>query len=53
MIMLGGRGEGADFGGASRSREMARESGRQAENDDYGEFSNESLTPSADDDLPF
>ncbi len=34
MIMLGGRGEGADFGGASRSRETARESGRQAENDD-------------------
>lgn len=55
MIMLGGRGEGADFGGSSRSREPAGGSRRQDEagSDDYGEFSNESLMPSADDDLPF
>jgi len=55
MIMLGGRGDGSDFGGQSRSREPARSERARAggADDDYGEFSNESLTPSADDDLPF
>lgn len=55
MIMLGGRGDNADFGGPSRTREPARSGRARAggDEDDYGEFSNESLTPSADDDLPF
>lgn len=55
MIMLGGRGEGSDFSGSSPSRETSRaeRSRGGGGEDDYGEFSNESLTPSADDDLPF
>ena len=55
MIMLGGRGENAEFGGPSRTRTAARSepAGSGGVEDDFGEFSNESLTPSADDDLPF
>ncbi len=53
MIMLGGRGEGADFGPSTSGSRDAGRSGGQSARDDYEEFSNESLTPAGDDDLPF
>ncbi len=51
LIMLGGRGENAEYDDRSRSRSRTG-GGRNAGGDDFDEFSNESLTP-AEDDLPF
>jgi single-strand DNA-binding protein len=53
MIMLGGRGEGADFVPPDSVSRETESGGGQASGDDYEEFSNESLTPAGDDDLPF
>jgi single-strand DNA-binding protein len=53
MIMLGGRGDGSDFSSSSSASRATGRGGSQDAGDDYEEFSNESLTPAGDDDLPF
>jgi single-strand DNA-binding protein len=50
MIMLGGRGEGAQVNAPSRSTGPSR-SGPEPAKDSFEEFSSDSLTP--EDDLPF
>ena len=50
MIMLGGRGEKADFDAPARSQESSRGAPSPAK-DSFEEFSSDSLTP--EDDLPF
>ena len=50
MIMLGGRGENAQYDASSRSPGPSR-SGPQPAKDSFEEFSSDSLTP--EDDLPF
>jgi single-strand DNA-binding protein len=47
MIMLGGRGDA----GGTAARGSRPEAGRESEDDDYAEFSNEALM--GEDDLPF
>ena len=53
IIMLGGRGEGADFGTSTSASRDTGQGRSESAKDDYEEFSNESLTPAGDDDLPF
>ncbi|MCL7980144.1 MAG: single-stranded DNA-binding protein [marine benthic group bacterium] len=53
IIMLGGRSEGADFGSPTAGSRDTEHGKSQGAKDDYEEFSNESLTPAGDDDLPF
>nr|MDP2481125.1 single-stranded DNA-binding protein [Candidatus Palauibacterales bacterium] len=47
MIMLGGRGDA----GSTAARGTRPEAGRESEDDDYSDFSNEALM--GEDDLPF